>query len=220
VWTFPYASTNNGDQVFLSFANPTTVAAHVQFELFGDRGDLAPLPSTTIPPGARATLAVPAEFAPTNKPMAIVARSDVPVVGEQAQYFGGSPNDGTHSGSIISGTSLPSRTSVFPGFSSKQFMSGDWYVLNTGTMAASLTAIQLDASGQATTFQRTALPGRLTKISLAASNPSITDNSTIWTSDVPVSIVQDLHGTDANSDAILAGVVESAVPATPPTGQT
>jgi hypothetical protein len=220
VWTFPYASTSNGDQVFLSFANPTTVAAHVQFELFGDHGDLAPLPPSTIPPGARATLAVPAQSAPANKPIAIVARSDVPVVGEQAQYFGGSPNIGTHAGSIISGTSLPSLTSVFSGFNSKQFTSGDWYVLNTGTKAADLTAIQLDASGLATTFQRTALPGRLTKINLTPSNPPITDNSTIWTSDAPVSIVQDLHGTDTNSDAILAGVVESDVSVTPSAGKT
>jgi hypothetical protein len=215
VWTFPYASTVNGDQVFLSFANPTTVAAHVQFTLFGDHGSLAPLPSMTIPPGARATLTVPSQLSTAAKPMAIVARSDVPVVGEQAQYFGGSPNIGSHAGSIVSGTPVPSLGFAFAGFSGKQFASVDWYVLNTGSMTANLTGTSIDPSNQSTTFQRTAAPGRLTRINLGAASSAATNSSMLWSSDAAVSIVEVLHGSDTNNGAVLTGVISSGTPSVP-----
>src|SRR5208283_878252 len=57
-WTFPYVSTVNNDQAFLSFTDPSSVAAHVQFTLTGDVHGVATPPDLTVQPDTRATIQI------------------------------------------------------------------------------------------------------------------------------------------------------------------
>jgi hypothetical protein len=207
VWTFPYVSTGSSDQAFFTFANPTTVVAHVQFTVFGNHGTLLNLAPLTVAPSSRATMVLPAISGSSINAVSIVAASDVPVVAEVAQYFNGSPNVGSHGGSILSGAPAPGNQWSFVDFLADAANRGDSYVLNTGTKAAKLTAIGYDASGQATVYARkvTAPPGRLTEASLDAGLSPPVGTALVWTSDAPVTIVMVARASDGSANNVVAG---------------
>jgi hypothetical protein len=205
VWRFPYASTSNGDQVFLTLTDPTTVAAHVQFSVVGSHGALPALAPVSVDPGSRLTVALPPRTGSGNGAVSIIANSDVPIVAEQAQYFGGSPNVGNHSGSIVTGTLNPASEWYFTVSSTDRFTSTDWYVLNTSTKTAQLKASTYDSSGAIATYGRSAPPGRLTKLALGSFSGAQGGMSTAWNSGVPVTIVAILHSADAIESVIVTG---------------
>jgi hypothetical protein len=205
VWTFPYVSTTKGDQAYLSFTDPTTVAAHVQFSVIGSHGALAAPAPITVDPGSRLTVALPPRSASGNGAVSIIANSDVPIVVEQAQYFGGSPNSGTHSGSIITGPQKAAAEWYFTVSSTDRFTSCDWYVLNTGTKTATLKATTYDSSGTTITYARSAPAGRLTKLNLGNTNAVQGSTSTVWNSGVPLSIVAVLHSADGLDMTVVTG---------------
>lgn len=201
LWTFPYVSTTGSDQVFLSFINPTTVAAHVQLSAYGAAG-LAPMPSAiTVAAGVRTTVSLPA----ATGAMAIVASSDVPVIAEEGQYFGGSPNTGTHMGSVLAGTAQPATQWTFPGGGSASFTGQSWYILNRGSASADLTAtIYAPSLGQQAPIHFHALAGQLTVVTLPSAQ-ALHGIGVSWTSTGPVVITKVLHGPDPASGAVVAG---------------
>jgi hypothetical protein len=210
LWSFPFSSTSNGDQVFLSFTNPTTVEAHVRISLYGATGQISettPI-TATIEPSARATIALPAQPRGQNAALGVVLTSDVPVVSEEAQYFGGSPNVGNHTGSVLPGMAQPGMHWVFPGFNSANFAAEQWYVLNTGASEARLTATLYNAAGSPLVVQFKAGPNRLTSITLQNLHDLQSGASSSWSSSVPVSIVQVLHSSAASQGAVVAGILQ------------
>ncbi len=204
VWTFPYVSTTNGDQAFLSFTDPSSVAAHVRFSVVGGTGGVAPLPDLTIEPGTRATVAVGPGSKRSGSVVAIIARSDVPTVGEQGQYFGGSPNSGQHSGSILSGAATATRW-AFAGSAADGFTSDAWYVLDTGAGNAHLTATVFGADGQMASTQREVSGERLTRLALDEVKSDQQASSVVWTSDAPVIIVRVLRAVGGDVGTVVAG---------------
>jgi hypothetical protein len=202
LWTFPYASTAGGDQVFLTFLNPTTVAAHVRLTAYGDTGDQGQSPTVTVEPGARATLALPIR---TAGPLAIVAGSDVPVIGEEAQYFGGSPNIGMHTGSTIAGVQQPAATWIFPALATNRYTGEGWYILNSGPTEARLTATIYSVQAQPLQVHFRAAPGRLTSVTVQNLNELQSGSPSTWTSTAPVVIVQVLHGSNSATGALVPG---------------
>ncbi|MDB5056899.1 MAG: hypothetical protein JWO59_371 [Chloroflexi bacterium] len=205
VWTFPYVSTSKGDQSFLSLTDPTTVAAHVQLSVYGNNGTQSAPASITVDPGSRLTVALPSKTASANSAVSIVANSDVPIVVEQAQYFGGSPNTGSHSGSIITGPLKAAAGWNFTVSNTDRLTTGDWYVLNTGTKAAQLKATTYDSSGATVTYVRNAPAGRVTKLDLGNSNSAQGVMSTVWSSSAPISILAVLHTADGMESAVVTG---------------
>lgn len=203
LWTFPYASTAGRDQVFLTFVDPTTQAAHVQITAYSDSGNQGLIQSLTVEPGSRATLALPVRSA---GPMAIVASSDVPVIGEEAQYFGGSPNIGKHTGSVLSGIQRPAAQWFFPGFGGSAFTAEGWYILNTGVTEARLTATLYSVQAQPVQVSFRAAPGRLTSVAVQSVSELQSGSPSAWSSTVPVVMVQVLHGPSGAIGTLLEGI--------------
>ncbi len=202
LWTFPYVSTSNKDQAFLAFIDPTTVAAHVQLTTYTGVGSHPMPPIITIQPGARSTVSIPSD----GGPIGIVASSDVPVIAEQGQYFGGSPNIGMHGGSVLAGTPQPAIHWAFADPGTDQYSSQSWYILNRGSTKANLTATLYTQNAQPLEAHFTAAPGRLTTIGLENLHDLQGNSPSVWNSSVPVVIVQMLHGSYPGSGAIIAGI--------------
>ena len=205
-WTFPYVSTVGADQAYLSFINPTTVAAHVQLSAYGS-GGLQPMPSAvTVAPGIRTTVALPT----STGAMAVVASSDVPVVAEEGQYFGGSPNTGDHMGSVLAGTPQPAAQWAFPAVIGSRFIRQHWYVVNRGSVAADLTATLYPIqTGEPTVLHFHAPPGQLTVLTTDSGRPVRGGSAVSWVSTAPVVIARVLHGSDPGVGAVAPGVSQN-----------
>jgi hypothetical protein len=113
VMHFAYVSTLNGDQAYLSVVNPpepsakcasgrAKCASQVQVSAYSDTGSRMGFVNVTVPAGARATLQVSRLVGAGV--YALSVRSSVPVVGELAQYVGGSPGTGSHPGLDMQGS--------------------------------------------------------------------------------------------------------------------
>ncbi len=204
-WSFPFVSTASGDQAFLSFTDPTTEAAHVHFTLYSLAGISSAPPDLTVQPGSRATLMLPPENA-SHGALAIVASSDVPVVGEEAQYFGGSPNLDSHTGSVVAGLAQPGQQWQFPGVDDNHYTGGGWYILNTGSITAQLAATFLGASGIAYTTHYQAPPGQLTRVGVETLPSVATGLSSAWTSSAPVVMTQLWRENSSMSEDLVTGV--------------
>lgn len=206
-WLFPYASIAGGNQSFLALVNPNSVEAHVRLTYYSDGGASAAVLNTTVDPGTRATLTLRPAIATDGAGFAVVAGSDVPIVCEEAQYFGGSPNIGTHAGSVLSGSAQPSTAWTFAGFDTTPYTSEHWFVLNTNAAEASLTATFFATLARAHFH---ALPGRLTSISLANIRDMQGEGSSVWSSDTPVVVVQVVRGAPQSSGMIVSGVPQQS----------
>jgi hypothetical protein len=205
LWTFPYVSTVGSDQVFLSFIDPTTVEAHVQLTAYSTAG-VEEMPQTVVvAAGARATIALPADTVVT----AMTASSDVPVIAEEGQYFGGSPNVGDHMGSVVAGVPQPTVQWVFPGFSAPAPASQSWYILNRGSTAASISVMLYGLGGVPVQAHVRADPGKLTVVTAAALHAMHGVSASAWTSNNPVVIAQVIRTGDPSTAAIIAGVAQT-----------
>ena len=205
-WTFPYVSVANDDEAFLAFTNPSTVPANVTFTVVGLRGTATPLAPLTVQPGARATASLTAQTVDAGGPLYIIARSNVPVVAEQSQYFGGSPNAGSHTGSVVPGIDMSSRW-VFSASDPPGATSCAWYVLNAGTTSVQLSGNLYTGNGQSAALQPHAIPaGTLTRVDVAEIPWNQATDSVEWISSAPVSVVQVLFDAANNAVAIVTGV--------------
>jgi hypothetical protein len=202
--TFPYVSTAGGDQAFLSFIDPSSVSAHLQFTVVGSAASVAPLPDLTVEPGTRATIQVMPGARKIGGIAAIIVHSDVPIVGEQAQYFGGSPNSGEHTGSVVSGAD-PALRWAFAGAAVDAFTSDTWYVLNPGPNGAHLTATSFGTDGQIASTQHVAASGQLTRLTLNEVRTNQPATSVLWSSNVPISIVRVLRSGSASVGNVVTG---------------
>lgn len=209
IWTFPYVSASNGDQAYLSFANPTNVNAQVQFSVIGLRRNTVALSPFTLRAGVRMTVALPSQGT-NGGPVSIVARSDVPIVAEQAQYFGGSPNTGAHTGSVEAG--VPSAVQwAFAGSDAVGLNSSVWYVYNPGAADATLSGTLYGVDGKVTTVQRVAPAGKLSRIDGTLDPAGMASGGMLWTSTVPVSMAQVWQGANDALGAVLGGLAGAAL---------
>jgi len=190
--------------VYLSFTDPSSVAATVAFTVIGNMQSIVQPPDMTIQPGTRATMQLKPSASGSGGIAAIIAHSDVPIVGEQAQYFGGSPNIGDHSGGTVSGAD-PATRWAFAGSAADEFTSDTWYVLDLGSKDAHLTATIFGVDGQMASTQRVARAGQLSGLTLDEMKSGQQASSFVWTSDVPVSIVRVLRAGTADIGAIVKG---------------
>lgn len=204
-WLFPYVSTANGDQVFLALINTNSVEAHVRLSLYSDTGTRASSLSSTVQPGTRATVVLPSGMS-AGGVIGVVVSSDVPVACEEAQYFGGSPNIGSHAGSIFSGGTQALTNWIFPGFDTTPYTTERWFVLNTGAMQAHLTATLFTVEAQPKGVHFLAAPDKLTSISLADMRDLQSGSASVWSSDAPVIVVQVVRGALPSLGMVVPGV--------------
>ncbi|MGH2410637.1 MAG: hypothetical protein ACRDGS_09745, partial [Chloroflexota bacterium] len=109
-WYFGYASVLGGDQSFISLLNPNAQATNVTARFFDGTGKDKATTTVTVPPGQRATLTLQNILGKNpHSPLALQLTSPLPVVAEEAQYFQGSPNTGTHTGAALEGRGAASN---------------------------------------------------------------------------------------------------------------
>ncbi len=205
LWSFPFVSTVQSDQVFLSFIDPTTVEAHIQLTAYSTVG-VAEMPETVaVAAGARVTVALPPDTVVT----AMTASSDVPVIAEEGQYFGGSPNVGDHMGSVVAGVPQPAGQWVFPGFSAPASASQSWYVLNRGSSAATISVTLYGQGASPMQVHIRADPGKLTVVTGAMLHAMHGVSASAWVSSSPVVIAQVVRTGDASTAALIAGIART-----------
>jgi len=106
-WFFAYSSILSSNQSFVSVVNPGTETAHITATVYTGSGVLTGTLPLSVAPGQRGTYELDTLLAKAKRsPVAVHVVSDVPVIAEEAQYFGGSPNVGSHTGTSIEGRQL------------------------------------------------------------------------------------------------------------------
>ena len=184
LWAFPYLSTLGGDQAFITVINPTTVAAHAHLTSYRTDGRAPEGSDVVIEPNSRATLPFAAAGS-QGSVVGVTISTDVPVVSEEAQYFGGSPNVGSHPGSVVRGATQAATGWVFPLIDGQG--TRRWYVLNSGPTRAQLTAEIYGQGAQAPVESFQVGPGKLVTLTPRA---LLNATSIIWSSSSPVVIAQ------------------------------
>ena len=140
-WYFGYGSILSGDQSFISVVDPYTETAHISATVFTGSGVMTGTQTLTVSPGQRGTYEMDMLLAGTqHSPIAVQLQSDVPVIAEEAQYYGGSPNVGSHIGASIEG---------------RQVTASQWTFASGDTSVYTETEYLFNPSGTATTVGAT-----------------------------------------------------------------
>jgi hypothetical protein len=192
-WYFSYASVQDGDQAFLSLFNPSAQAAHVSVAFYNGTGSQVGATAVTVQPGQRGTIQPSTVLTNTvTGAVAAVLTSDVAIAAEETQYYGGSPNQGSHPGAAIEGRQLTATRWSFASGDTGAYQESE-YVFNPGAGAATISARFLGTNGQVTTASYTVGPKAvLTVDANAIKGLPAAIHGSVWTStnNVPVVITQ------------------------------
>ena len=102
---FSLLPTSGGSQSFITVLNPNESNTTVTLTLVNSSGGTLKTVTASVSAHARYTFAVPSILSGDNGYLAGgLVSSNLPVVAEAADYFGGSPNHGSHSGTVVQGS--------------------------------------------------------------------------------------------------------------------
>ena len=192
-WYFSYASVQDGDQAFFSLFNPGAQDAHVNVTFFNGSGTQVGTASVTVQPGQRGTIQPGSVLSKTvTGAVAAIVTSDVAIAAEEAQYYGGSPNQGSHPGAAIEGRQLTATRWSFASGDTGTYQESE-YIFNPGTTAAQITAQFIGSNGQVTTASYTVGPKRVLTVSAnAVKGLPVGVHGSVWTAtnNEPVVITQ------------------------------
>jgi hypothetical protein len=208
-WYFGYASVLGGDQCFISLLNPNTRAAKVTARFFDGTGKDQATTTVTVQPGQRATLALQNLLGKNpHSPLALQLTSAIPVVAEEAQYFQGSPNIGSHTGAALEGRGAPSNRWSFASGSTASTQEYE-YVFNPSATATVITGTFMGADGQVVSASYP-IPARTVATIAANSVPGLHKgmHGSVWTTkgNTGVVVVQVLRGSDGRSALADQGI--------------
>ena len=208
-WYFGYASVLGGDQSFISLLNPNTQAAKVTARFFDGTGKDTATTSVNVPPGQRATLALQnLRGKNPHSPLALQLTSPLPVVAEEAQYFQGSPNIGTHTGAALEGRGAPSNRWSFASGNTAATNEFE-YVFNPSTRATVITGTFLGTDGQVVSASYP-IAARTVVTIAANAVPGLHKgmHGSVWTTkgNAGVVVVQVLRGADGRSALADQGI--------------
>jgi hypothetical protein len=150
-WYFGYGSILLGDQSFISLVDPVTQTAHLTATVFAGSGAMTTPLTLTVQPGQRGTFEMDKLLAGANQsPIAVHLESDTPVIAEEAQYYGGSPNVGSHTGASIEGRQVASGQWTFASGDTSQNNESE-YIFNPSSVPTTVSATFYGADGQVVT---------------------------------------------------------------------
>lgn len=171
----------SSDQSFVTILHPglQTDAISVTATLADATGRPLGLARTVlIQPGTRKTIAVSALLGRTSSnPFSVLLRASGPVEAEEAQYFGGSPNQGSHAGvafaltpvGITSGVLSDLATTGLDGRSMRRML----YLYNPGGEAEQVAAIFYDRSGATARASYDVPAHGITSVQVSGSAPNL-----------------------------------------------
>ena len=208
-WQFGFVSILGGDQAYISVLNPGTKQAKVKASFFDGTGKGAGTTTLAVGGGRRATLNVGAILSKVqHSPIAVVLSSDLGVVAEVAQYFGGSPNKGEHPGAAIEGRTATAGTWSFASGDTAQYQESE-YLFNPGDKDATVIGTFIGADGQVVSASYQVKPHAVISVSAnkAPGLPKGTHGS-VWTvrAGPPVIVVQVLHSNDGRAALANQGI--------------
>jgi hypothetical protein len=175
----------------------------VQF--YDGTGKKAAHAGITVKPGLRGTLMAGNVLGKNpHSPIAAAVSSDVPVVMEEAQYQGGSPNIGSHPGASIEGRqALDTRWSFATG-DTKNHAERE-YIFNPSKTAVYVTGHFYGADGQQVAVTYLARPASVITVSAnAIKGLHAGAHASVWTSIGKVAVVVDQVLSTTKGHALVA----------------
>lgn len=191
-WYFGYASILSGDQSFISIVDPMTQTAHITATVDGGSGPLTGTLPLTIEAGQRGTFELHTLLASVKRsPIAVHVVSDVPVIAEEAQYYGGSPNVGSHTGASIEGRQVAASQWTFATGDTSQFTETE-YIFNPTNISTTVSATFYGADGQMLTMNYPAPANSVVAVSAnSATGLRPEAHGSVWTASNNVKVVVD-----------------------------
>jgi hypothetical protein len=209
VWYFGYSAVLGGDQSFLSVLNPTSQTANVKASVFDGTGNTSRSVTIAVPPGQRGTFLLHTLFGAANhSPLAIRLDSNVNITAEEAQYYGGSPNTGTHTGASIEGRQFTSTRWTFASGNTATYQESE-YVLNPSATAAKIGATFYGVDGQVVSVTYAVPAQRVISIAAnAVKGLHAEAHGSVWTTvgNANVVVVQVLRAKDGSSALADQGI--------------
>lgn len=142
-----------GDQSFVTVLNPGTspISATVVAQFFDATGNSLGTASIAVAPGTRQTINANSVVHNTASVYSTLLTSTSPFVAEKPQYYGGSPNVGTHPGVAPSGAPAGVTSAAFPDLSltdpAGAAQQQTVFLYNPTTAAITVTATYYSANG-------------------------------------------------------------------------
>ncbi len=208
-WYFGYGSVLGGDEVFLSMLNPNLQPAQVQARFFDGTGKPAGTTTLTVQPGQRATLKLNSVLGQhPHSPVAVLLTASQAIVAEEAQYYGGSPNIGSHTGASIEGRQAAATRWSFASGNTVADQENE-YILNPSSTPTVVVGTFFGADGQMVSASY-AVPANTVVTVSANAVPGLHRGAhgSVWTTakNVKVVVVQVLRGNDGRSALADQGV--------------
>jgi hypothetical protein len=208
-WYFGYGSILAGDQSFISVVNPGVQEAHIMATVFTGSGVLTGTLPLTVTAGQRGTYELDTLLANAKRsPVAVHLVSDMPVIAEEAQYYGGSPNVGSHTGASIEGRQLTAALWSFSSGDTSAFTETE-YIMNPTSVATTISATFYGADGQVVTLSYPAPANSVVTVSAnAAKGLHAEAHGSAWSSlnNVKVVVVQVLLRKDGRATLADQGI--------------
>ena len=115
----------------------------------------------------------------------------MPVIAEEAQYYGGSPNVGSHIGASIEGRQVPTSQWTFSSGDTSQYNESE-YVFNPSATATTVAAVFYGADGQIVKLSY-AVPARsvITVSANAVKGLTAEAHGSVWTAATGAKVVVD-----------------------------
>jgi hypothetical protein len=208
-WYFSYASVQGGDQAFLSLFNPGQQPANVTVQFYNAAGTQVGSTKLVVNASQRGTVQPGSVVGNSvSGPVAAIVTSDVAITAEEAQYYGGSPNQGSHPGTAIEGRQTTATRWSFASGDTMNYQESE-YIFNPGSSTARVSASFIGSNAQVITATYSISPTSVLTVpaNLLAGLPAGVHGS-VWTStnNVPFVITQTLLGNDGKSALADQGV--------------
>jgi hypothetical protein len=170
------------DESYLTIINPlgATGVASVTVAFSDTQGQVLGLRTLSVEAGTRKTLSIAGVVGTGRGPLIMAVHADRPILVENPQYFGGSPNVGRHPGIDLAGSPAGASAMDFADVSTTMAggtaVSTTLFVLNTSSTPLTVTATYYAASGTTLIVQHHVVRGGTVAISVNADTASLTSD--------------------------------------------
>jgi len=223
---------NSGDEHYVTIVNPNSGSpVTVTMTYFSASGAQIGQPwNVSIAGGTRATFDSNPVVGPSNNPFSVAISSSGPVAAECVQYFGGSPNIGSHPGAAIPAASVATSDAYFSGLFTTlpdgTAVNRKVYLYNPGTTPVQVSGMYFpgtlstsSASATPTTTATATSSATNTASATASVTPTPTGTATSTATPTPNDTATTL-ATNATATASAAATNATATAATNATNAT
>lgn len=162
---------NAGDEQYITLLNPATSGTPVRVttSYTGATGGSLGHAHVTVAPGTRRTIVASSVLgAADTGTFGVALQASGPIEAEGSQYFGGSPNSGSHAGVIVPGMASPSTDLFFADLSTTMTdgtpLTQTVYLSNPGAAQVTVDATYFGSGGSPVTRRYSVAAGGITTV--------------------------------------------------------